>query len=683
MSRLIALDDGHGMTTAGKRTPTGIRSSETGKNFMHENEFNRAVKRYLDKHLKASGFKTLLVAPTDADTPLATRVKRANDAKADLYISIHANANTGKWGTWGGTETYTMPSGQGLVIGRIIHKHLMKGTPMRDRGVKNGSHLYVIKNTRMPAVLIEAGFMDNKREAELLLSDSFRRECAREIAMGICEAYGVKFKDGLGSSSKSNTKPSTKQLYRVRKTWGDAKTQKGAYENLKSAKDLADTLKNQGYKVFNESGKVVYDPSPKKVEKDTWYRVRKTWKDSKSQIGAFQDVNGAKDLADLHAKEGYKVFDDNGKVVYEPKILKVNEFYRVRLSWSNPNTQIGALKDLPNAKELADERASDGYKVFDDNGKVVYTPKVKNNTVTHTVKKGETLWGISQQYKTTVDDIKKANGLKNDVISIGQKLVIKSGSAPKQDNTKVEPKPQPKPQPKPVEQPKKPVAPTQPKPVVDEHKGHHDIAGKSQVSAEKMASFVKSKNPNAENIDEIAKAFIEVGDKYNIRGDIAFCQSIIETGWFRFDGGTAVTPDQHNYCGMGVTSKGMKGASFASIREGVTAQIHHLWAYSNKNPLPNNEAPLSPRFHLVNRGSAPHWEDLSMRWAMNENYGTHILSMYDQLVKYEYKPVEEQEQVEKDNPSNSNDEDVSLEERDGKFWNYVGKIAKLFGVKKK
>lgn len=68
MSELIALCDGHGMETAGKRTP--MFSDGT---FMRENEFNRAVVALLDVHLKRCGFRTLIVAPTDIDTPLRTR----------------------------------------------------------------------------------------------------------------------------------------------------------------------------------------------------------------------------------------------------------------------------------------------------------------------------------------------------------------------------------------------------------------------------------------------------------------------------------------------------------------------------------------------------------------------------------------------------------------------------------
>jgi N-acetylmuramoyl-L-alanine amidase len=191
---LIALSDGHGMNTLGKRTPelpNNLRS-ETG-GFMHENEFNRAVVKYLDAELKRCGFKTLLVAPSDADTSLKARTDLANSKKADLYMSVHANALHAVWGAWGGLETLSMPSGKGRKFAELIHAELMKGSPIRDRGVKDGSGLWEIRKTNMPAVLAECGFMDNLSEAELLLSDAYRKECAKEIARGICKGFNVQY----------------------------------------------------------------------------------------------------------------------------------------------------------------------------------------------------------------------------------------------------------------------------------------------------------------------------------------------------------------------------------------------------------------------------------------------------------------------------------------------------------
>jgi hypothetical protein len=169
-------------------------------------------------------------------------------------------------------------------------------------------------------------------------------------------------------------------------------------------------------------------------------------------------------------------------------------------------------------------------------------------------------------------------------------------------------------------------------PAEDPHVSHHPIMGTSVVSAEKMAAFVKAQNPTAQDIDEIAAAFIEIGNKYGVRGDVAFAQSILETGWFKYEGGTAVTPDQHNYAGLGVTSKGVKGNIFPTVREGVTAQIQHLFAYASTAPVPAGEVIVDLRFKYVSpRGKAPHWEDLSMKWAMSADYGNNILSIYNRM----------------------------------------------------
>jgi N-acetylmuramoyl-L-alanine amidase len=196
MAKLIALCDGHGMDTSGKRTPifpsgSGM-VSETGS-FMHENEFNRAVVKYLKEELERCGFQILLVAPTDADTPLRERTNLANRMKADMYVSVHANAIRGAWNGARGIETFYYPnSATGKRLATIVHKYLTKGTRQLDRGVRS-QNFHVLRETNMPSVLVECGFMDNLEEAKLLLSDDFRRECAKEIAQGVCEYFGVNY----------------------------------------------------------------------------------------------------------------------------------------------------------------------------------------------------------------------------------------------------------------------------------------------------------------------------------------------------------------------------------------------------------------------------------------------------------------------------------------------------------
>lgn len=195
MSYLVALDDGHGMETAGKRTPP---IPQLGGRVIRENEFNREVVKYLDIELKRCGFRTILVAPTDEDTPLKTRVGIANANDADLYVSCHYNAATKDGKPVGeGLETWHYTgSVKGKRAAELIHKHLMNcGIPRRNRGVKNTTSFYVLKYTKMPAVLIEYGFMTDPDHSEAIemLDPKVQKTFAVATAKGICEYFGVKY----------------------------------------------------------------------------------------------------------------------------------------------------------------------------------------------------------------------------------------------------------------------------------------------------------------------------------------------------------------------------------------------------------------------------------------------------------------------------------------------------------
>lgn len=158
------------------------------------------------------------------------------------------------------------------------------------------------------------------------------------------------------------------------------------------------------------------------------------------------------------------------------------------------------------------------------------------------------------------------------------------------------------------------------------------ISGESRYEAETLTAFVRRHNPDFD--PEIALRFVEIGRRYGIRGDVALCQAIVETGWFRYTGGTAVTADSHNYCGLGVTTKGKKGEGFATVADGVTAHIQHLYAYCSTKDLPNGEQQLDPRFRMVKRGCARRWHELNNRWAMNSRYSSAILSVYASLAEF-------------------------------------------------
>lgn len=164
----------------------------------------------------------------------------------------------------------------------------------------------------------------------------------------------------------------------------------------------------------------------------------------------------------------------------------------------------------------------------------------------------------------------------------------------------------------------------------------------------KLTAYVKQVNPDFN--PEIAKAFIDIGAKYGMRGDIAFCQSIHETNWFRFTGDAK--SEWNNYSGIGVTGAKCDaavaiekpfvegvitiwtpdnrsvGVKFATPHLGVQAQMQHLLAYAapSGTPIPGGDPVVDPRFGLVTRGIAPNWEDLGGRWAVpgysRDSYGS-------------------------------------------------------------
>ena len=93
---LVGLDDGHGMSTPGKRT-VALKEDImfNGKlrkkgSIIHEDEFNEIIMKKVEPHLKRCGISYMETAPTDDDTSLATRANRANSARCDTLVSIHA-----------------------------------------------------------------------------------------------------------------------------------------------------------------------------------------------------------------------------------------------------------------------------------------------------------------------------------------------------------------------------------------------------------------------------------------------------------------------------------------------------------------------------------------------------------------------------------------------------------------
>lgn len=171
------------------------------------------------------------------------------------------------------------------------------------------------------------------------------------------------------------------------------------------------------------------------------------------------------------------------------------------------------------------------------------------------------------------------------------------------------------------------------------------IMGEAKATAQQMALFCRSKNPALQltscSLEQLAEMFIEEGKAEGVRGDVAFAQSLHETGYFKFGG--IVLPSQNNYAGIGALNGNATGqaASFPDPRTGVRAQIQHLKAYASTEALVNEC--VDPRFSLVARGVAPYVEWLGAAdnpqgrgWAVpGAGYGTNIVKLLGQIMAQE------------------------------------------------
>ena len=170
----------------------------------------------------------------------------------------------------------------------------------------------------------------------------------------------------------------------------------------------------------------------------------------------------------------------------------------------------------------------------------------------------------------------------------------------------------------------------------DRHKTR--IMGRPEMSADRISAYISSINPAAAwYAKQLADTYIDEGFYEGVRGDIAAAQAMLETGNLTFVG-SAVTLDQNNFCGMGVTSGNSKGCSFHTMREGVRAQIQHRKAYASREELKNDC--VDPRYKFVEKGCAPYVEWLGQKenphgqgWASGEGYGEKICRILDKMKK--------------------------------------------------
>lgn len=212
MSFKVSIDAGHAMTTGGKRTPAlpgdlyidGSLVKRKGE-CIHEFEFNSKVAKALGNALTRCGIEVMYVNDMTgaSDTALSVRANRANEFKSDLHVSCHYNAI----GSCASFQTKC----EGLLVLKTLNCSSKSDTlanSVHDAIKNNYGHTYgvgidknwsgftlaILRQTNMPAILIEFGFMDLYKEAIKMLDPVWYTKLAEDTAKGICDYLGTKYK---------------------------------------------------------------------------------------------------------------------------------------------------------------------------------------------------------------------------------------------------------------------------------------------------------------------------------------------------------------------------------------------------------------------------------------------------------------------------------------------------------
>ncbi len=220
--RKIVIDAGHG----------GYDSGATGLHHIEEKTVVLDIARMLTLELEARGFEVVMTRDTDVFIPLARRAGIANQARADLFVSVHGNASTTK--SLRGFEVYSLSEDvddESIAMQRaeMSEPFFRTADPSPSNGLKailwdlrqaenrresislaaeiaraaggeslnvtqrlRSAQFYVLKWTECPAVLVETGYLTNTQDARFLRSPYYRKRMARAIAQGIVD-YRSKF----------------------------------------------------------------------------------------------------------------------------------------------------------------------------------------------------------------------------------------------------------------------------------------------------------------------------------------------------------------------------------------------------------------------------------------------------------------------------------------------------------
>ena len=162
------------------------------------------------------------------------------------------------------------------------------------------------------------------------------------------------------------------------------------------------------------------------------------------------------------------------------------------------------------------------------------------------------------------------------------------------------------------------------------------IFGEAEATKKQAVAYIKQTNPKVRldcSVEELVDLYWQEAEREEVRPDLALAQSLVETGTYAYGGD--VHHKQNNFCGLGTTGGGVKGASFKTPELGVRAHIQHLLAYTQKK-RPQTKI-VDPRYELAHnirleRGLVDTWYGLNGTWAMGSLYCEKIMATYQKML---------------------------------------------------
>lgn len=205
MTKVIAIDAGHGHNTQGRRCDVRYDASQTP-----EWDLSNRVANYQEQYFQA--YDVVVIRLDDRsgveDVSLRARCNKANANNCSIVISNHHNAAGGN-----GLESFydksISTSSSEYQIYKTIHQATIASSGQRDRGLKSSSQsapgdLAILRDTKMPAILIEAGFMDNAIDTPKIITDAFARSYAMGVVQGVVQALNIGPKNSSSGNNNSN-----------------------------------------------------------------------------------------------------------------------------------------------------------------------------------------------------------------------------------------------------------------------------------------------------------------------------------------------------------------------------------------------------------------------------------------------------------------------------------------------